>query len=257
MEYPPPPPDRMHLQHQPPPQQPPPHMGPGGAYGPMPSPAQPQAAFPQGGMGTGAAPERPATRPASATAAAVTALLLAAAGAWGAYAVVKSIQDELAWLAGSQWGDRTFTEILMRGQFLEVLAIHLGIYAFLLVCGLITAPLILKGKAGGRIFGLVWAIVAVLAAAFLVWSFIDNYATWNEYYNLPGQPNPFVQRGIRDGAVVVLSVLFLVLTTVPGVRAWTPGKPSNALIMMVPMGQQQPGPYGPQQPPYQQYPHQQ
>lgn len=226
------------------------------------------AGMPQmGGMvqGGGAEPQRPETRPGIATAAGVSMLLLAAVSAWGIYAIVKSATDQLSYMQNSDfsYGDTTFMEIMTRGPLHSISIIPLIAFAVLLVCAFITAPLLLKGSAGARIFGLIWGFGAILAAGFLSWAMYENYLIWGEYYALPGQPNPFVMAITRHIAFCVLALVIVVLLFTPGVRAWTPSKSAGPIILMVPMGQpqgQQPGPYGQQQqfnqyqPPQQQQP---
>lgn len=226
------------------------------------------------GMAQGhpAAPERPATRPGSATFTAVAMGLLAALSAWGVYAIAESIQAEREWFAGSDWADQSFTEMLFRGTFERMLAVPMGIFLFTFLAAAVTAPLILKGKLGGRVFGFIWSILLILASAYLIWALVDAYQTWAQFYRLPGMNNPFYLRVFREIAFAALTLLVFVLLMTPGVRAWTPGNPSSAAIVMVPMGQpqqtgpygqapqtgpygQQAGPYGPPQPPRQQSPY--
>jgi hypothetical protein len=213
-----------------------------------------------GGMvqGGAAEPQRPETRPGIATAAGVAMLLLAAVSAWGIYAIAKSATDQLAYIRSSDfdYGDTTFMQIMTRGSLSSIQIIPLIVFAVLLVCAFITAPLLWKGSAGARIFGLIWGFGAILAAGFLSWALYDNYMIWGEYYSLPGQPNPFVMAITRHVAFSVLVLVVVVLLFTPGVRAWTPVKSAGPIIMMVPMGQmqgQQPGPYGQPQQQFNQY----
>ncbi|MFG3339106.1 hypothetical protein [Glycomyces sp. NPDC048151] len=211
---------------------------------------------PMGGMAAPQGPaERPATRPGAATFLVVLLWLAVALSIWGIVNLLRIAQS----FAANFDSYSVFDGFFLAGSIPPV--IELGVQMVTLIGALICAPLIMKGKAGGRIFGVIWSIVCVLGTGFLLAFVFVDYA--NGYYDfppLPGQMNPAVPAfgwGIGD---FVLALTIFVLLLVPGVREWTPAKPATALIMMVPMGgqqaPQQPGPYGqqPGYPPQQQQP---
>lgn len=208
--------------------------------------------FPQVPAPSGAAaPQRPETRPGSATFAVVAVWLLAALCAWSIYNAIRVA------IAMSEYTYSLF-DAFFYGAGLPS-GVILVIQATILICAVITAPLLTKGKAGGRIFGIVWSILAVLAyglmLVFVILGYLDGaYAR----PPLPGQMNPVVPAFGWGIGRVVLALVIVILMFVPGVRAWTPVKPASALVMVVPMGGPQaplqPGPYGQPQQQYQQQP---
>jgi hypothetical protein len=223
---------------------------PGTAMGGMPGTA--------GGVAMGASgpiePERPATRPGSATFTAIAMLALAGLAVWSTINLVRFVVDYSRFTPG------LFDAFFVAGMRPPV--IDLTIHAITIICALITVPLILKGKAGGRIFGVIWSILAFLGAGliltFVIFDYVDGYY---DLPPLPGQIDPVIPAfGWSIGRLALTMLVFILLLT-PGVRAWTPTRPATAFVMMVPMGQpvapQQPGPYG-QQPQQQQsgYPQQ-
>ncbi|MEV3935015.1 hypothetical protein AB0K52_03395 [Glycomyces sp. NPDC049804] len=218
---------------------------PGAAMGGMPG-AAPMGAImaPQGASG----PERPATRPGAATFTAVAMLLLAALSVWNTVNLMRFV------IAYSEYTYSLFDAFFVAGTWPPF--IFLTVFALCIVCPLITAPLILKGRAGGRIFGVIWSVLAVLGAglilAFVTIDYIDGMY---DLPPLPGQVNPVIPAfGWSIGRLALALLVFILLLT-PGVRAWTPGKPPTPLIMVVqeqPQAPQQTGPYG--QAPQQQYP---
>jgi hypothetical protein len=208
--------------------------------------------FPQGPAPSGAVePQRPETRPGSATFAVIAVWLLAALCAWSIFNAIRVA------IAMSAYTYSLF-DAFFYGAGLPT-GVILLIQATILICAVITAPLLTKGKAGGRIFGIVWSILAVLAyGLMLVFVILDYLDGYYDLPPLPGQMNPVVPAFGWGIGRVVLALVIVILMFVPGVRAWTPGKPATALIMVVPMGgpqaPQQPGPYGQPQQPYQQQP---
>ena len=240
MSYPPPPPDRMHLQYQPVPPQPP----------------QQQASpgYPQPGA---AGPERPASRPGAAT--------LAVTAVWAMAALMGyfTVDMVLTWMDHPHlYGDIGFFEVLLLGDFPQV-GVVMATFAVFLVCAVITAPGLAKGKAGSRVFGIVWTSVA--APVFATYTVLD-YTALALFPVLPGEPDPRTPILAWGAARFALALLIFILLLTPGVRAWTPGRPSTLVVMMPqgqqphpyyqapypPQGQQPPGPpqpYSPQ-PPY-------
>jgi len=125
---------------------------------------------------------------------------------------------------------------------------------------LISAIGLNKGRAWGRVLTVVWTSVLILGFGFLEVLAVREYLVYRDFL-IPPQQLPVLLNVIRDVACVILLIAVFIAVLTPGVKAWTPGKPSTPLIMMVPMGQpqsQQPGPFGQQQqggyPPQQQQP---
>ncbi|HEX2144174.1 MAG TPA: hypothetical protein VHG10_06685 [Glycomyces sp.] len=209
-----------------------------------------------GGMAGGApgarpgAPERPATKPGSVTFTVVlTALLLALTG----WLVIDSIRV-LIMLGNSGPGLDFQYMSPMYGSFRLMLSAIVGFAV--LVGALCTAIGLHRGKFGARVFTIVWTSVLLPAWGFLA---LNQLLTYLDYHDLvpPPQRTAWNIALAHEVAVLVLVLAIFIAVLTPGVRAWTPGKPSGALIVMVPMGQQQapqqPGPYGrPQGPPMQQ-----
>ncbi|MCC3762349.1 hypothetical protein K3N28_04615 [Glycomyces sp. TRM65418] len=242
MTMPPPPPDRMHLQYRPVPPPPPGSprpqtAGPGGAYGPL--------QRPMGGMAAGGAaePQRPAARPRAVAIAAIALGLLAAVAAWQIWLYIEDILGYLEWARenGSR-NPESYTLVgeLFSGTFPQPGA-WVAAYAVVLVCAVITIPALLKGAAFGRIFGLVWSIPAIVTGGYALYRSIDVY---NELFAVTGMPlfsgpEPYGWYLAADTAFLTAALAVFVFTLVPGVRAWTPVKPSGPIPMMVPMGQPQ------------------
>ncbi|WP_133884386.1 hypothetical protein [Glycomyces sp. NRRL B-16210] len=208
-----------------------------------------------GGFGAGAAPQRPETRPTSVAVTAVALGAFAALAIWQIIAGVTALQEMLNWFKERDfpsWEDRTLVDEMFSGQFPQ-LGHQVVALAVLVIGAAIIVPLLLKGSLGGRVLGIIWSIPAVLITGFIAYVVINDY---NRYYSdLPlfGGPAPMGPGILRTTAVAVAALLVFILMMTPGVRAWTPGNPSTAAIVMVPMGQpQQTGPYGqaPQAGPY-------
>lgn len=188
-----------------------------------------------------AAPERPENRPMSATVAAVALGLLSALLAWESYEIVSSTLEgmRMAEESGFDSGSGLYDQLFF-GAFPQLGQIMVAYLAFLL-CAILTGLLVLKGKLGGRVFGLIWAPIAAAAIGYVLSHFYEQ----SSFYP-PGMPNPYRMILILNGSMAVLAVAVFVLLLTPGVRAWTPSNPSAPLIMVVPMGQPQQG-YGQQQ----------
>jgi hypothetical protein len=211
-------------------------------------------------QGGAAAPQRPETRPGAVNIAAVVLGLLAAMAAWQIWLFVRSILDFLEWAReNGTWssGSYSFADELFSGAFPQS-GVWIIAYSVLVVCAAITIPALLKGSAFGRIFGFLWSIPAIIVGGYAVYLAIDFYNTFIAGTGRPvfSGPDPFGWYMTADIAFATAALAVFVFMLVPGVKAWTPTKPSAPLIMMVPMGQpqmqQQPGPYG--QPPQQQQP---
>ncbi|WP_205326238.1 hypothetical protein [Glycomyces sp. YM15] len=209
-----------------------------------------------GGMARQAptAQPRPETRPGAATFSAVLLGLLSALLAWESYQIVGDTLESMrrAEENGFDGGQGLYGR-LFYGAFPQFGHFMVAYLAFL-VCAVITGLLILKGKHGGRVFGLIWTPLAAAAIGYAATHFYGYYRLYP-----PIGPNPMRIILIATVAMAVLAVASFISMLTPGVKAWTPPSPSAPLIMMVPMGQpqapQQPGPYGPQQghqqqPPY-------
>ncbi|MCD0443048.1 hypothetical protein LO763_05330 [Glycomyces sp. A-F 0318] len=217
MSYPPPPPDRTHLQYQPvPPPQP--HQGPG-------------VLPPAGG------PERPGP----ATLAVLAVWALAALMAYFTVDLVLTSMDQRHFF--DEYG---YVEMLFLGDFPQVGVVMIT-YAVFLVCAVATAPGLAKGRAGARIFGIVWTSVAI--PVFVTYTVL-NYQALALFPPLPGEPDLRISIFGWGAARLALALLIFVLMLTPGVRAWTPTRPAAALVVMVPHAQQ---PYGQQ--PYPSQPH--
>ncbi|THV43607.1 proline-rich domain-containing protein [Glycomyces buryatensis] len=233
------------------------------------------------GMAMGAPQvERPAVRPQAATIAVFAAWALAVVGAFGFYVIISAAMDEDAFL-------------FARAASIDVLAygdqwLHVGVPIFgfpvVLVCAVITAIGLAKGRAGARVFGVILSVFVIVLGATMLFAFSSEFEGFAEQYSEyqeavdAGAPvfddletvhRYWVMSAISRWALVALSVALLALMLMPGVKAWTPKQPPRPLIMMVP-GQpaqpmmqpqaaagygppQQPGPasYGP---PHQQTP---
>lgn len=213
------------------------------------------------GMGAPSEPERPASRPGLATFAVIAIWLFAALTAYGIYVPVASIME------AAEWTGRSFFEVLTSGR-VEVYGWGgILLMPVLLICAVITAPLLTKGRTGARIFAVIWSIAAMPLTATLLWFTNDEYQSFRRVWlDMAGTPSDFGGIGAANtewiiliasqALLVILSLLIFVLMLLPGVKRWTPSKPKTPLIMMVPMGQMQgapqqappPGGYAPQGP---------
>jgi hypothetical protein len=190
-----------------------------------------------------AEPQRPETRPGAATLAVVAIVLLALVSAWGVFNQIRPIPDMAA-------GDAAMLGGRPIGGMLPPWIGFIG-NTVVFIGALIAAPLLLKGKSGGRIFGIIWAVFAVLVFATVLTGVVLDYL--DGYYDFPvfpGQIDPKVPAFGWSIGRFALGLFVFVLLLTPGVRAWTPARPVSALIVVVPQAQ----PYGPQQAPYQQQP---
>jgi hypothetical protein len=197
------------------------------------------------GNAFGAAPqgpaERPETRPGAATFMLVALGLILAICVWTLYGAIRSLL-----MLNNTFGTDFNDPALLYGSRLPLME---GLAAVLiLVCALISAIGVQRGKAGGRVFTLVWTPMLFLAAGFSTFSITMEAVHFLDLM-LPQARTNWIIVLVRDYALLTLIVVAFIAALTPGVKAWTPGKPATALIMMVPMGQpqpQQPG-YGPQQ----------
>ncbi|MEU6861473.1 hypothetical protein AB0B28_21670 [Glycomyces sp. NPDC046736] len=205
-----------------------------------------------GGM-IGTAPqgpaERPATRPGSATFALVVIGAIMALTAWSLYGAIQSM------IAMNQAGMSPLDlRTPMMGAPYSLFITVAG--ALLLVCALITGLGLLKGKFGPRVFAYVWTPIILLLWAFAMIPLVDFYLVFRDFG--PGAAPQLTMMLIRECVIFALIIVVFIAALLPGVRAWTPGKPKAPLVMMVPMGQQPPQQgYQQQQPPQQGYPQQQ
>ncbi|RRR96807.1 hypothetical protein [Glycomyces terrestris] len=189
-------------------------------------------------------PQRPEKRPGAATFAVVAVWLLAALSAWSLVNDIRFLMAVSAEFYG--FGDALFIAG-HRPPVYDLIA-----HTVILVGALITAPLLAKGKSGGRVFGIVWSILATVFAGLMLTFVVIDYV--DGYYDLPplpGRIDPLIPAFGWTILRTALALLVFVLLLTPGVRAWTPGKPPSALIMVVPQPQGpygQPGPSMPQQP---------
>ncbi|MDN3238801.1 hypothetical protein [Glycomyces tritici] len=198
-----------------------------------------------------AAPQRPDTKPGGVTFTIVVLGLLIALGVWTIYGAVRLqlalsgsmvlAENDPAWFNGSR------------------LPLMAGIAAFLvLVNALISAIGLHRGKFGARVYTLIWTPVLILAAGFVAVSNLREFLVFADIMPPPMRTSWTVTLA-RDIAVAALVLTVFIAVLTPGVKAWTPGKPATALIMVVPMGQPQGGhpqqthpgyPQQQQQPPY-------
>lgn len=203
-----------------------------------------------------APPQRPQTRPGAVGVAAAVLGVLGATAAWQIWLHVNSVRQFVAWAQengiGSP-GDYSISAELFRGSFPQP-GMWVIAYATLLVCAAITVPVLLKGSAFGRIFGLIWSIPAILVGGYAMYILIRHYSTYIAGSGMPlfSGPTPFGWHLIAGIAFMAAALAAFIAMLVPGVKAWTPRNPSAPLIMMVPMGQQPPQQGYPQQ--HQQYP---
>ncbi|SDE50880.1 hypothetical protein [Glycomyces harbinensis] len=208
-------------------------MGPDGAV---------QGGTAQGGMVQGSAPQRPETKPGTVNFAIVVLGLLVLATGWSLYANVTTL------IAMNRAGVPTGIEYMAMGYGAFIVVVSISVLAPILVCALIAALGLNKGRFGARVFTIIWTSVLVLPWGFLVFGQVMDYLRYADAIPPPDRSSwtIAVARGV---AIVVLLVVAFIAVLLPGVRAWTPGKPATALVVMVPMGQPQPGPYGQQQAP--------
>jgi len=208
-------------------------------------------------QGAPAAPQRPETRPGSATFAVVLLCLLMAVSAWTEFEAVRGLIALNS--SGAALDPTLISPMYGTGRVVMVV----GVNGLVLVCALIAAIGLHRGSFGARVFTVVWTSVLVLAAGFLATSGLLDFIRYQDMVPPPTR-SAWTLTVVRELAVVVLILAVFIAAMLPGVRAWTPGKPTAALIMVVPMGQPQ-GPYGqpqqgqypPQQQPYGQAPQQQ
>ncbi|GAA1675198.1 hypothetical protein GCM10009830_22210 [Glycomyces endophyticus] len=186
-------------------------------------------------------PQRPETRPGSVALAAGAILLLAALAAWGVVNQLRMIGDfgaaETATLLGRPIGGMLPPWV------------HLVANTIAFIGALITAPLILKGRFGGRVFGNIWGSITLLGyGVILLGTVLDHADGYYDFGALPGQVDPVIPAFGWGIGRAVLAALVLVLLLAPGVRAWTPPRPASALIVVVPQAQYGAQPqYGPPQ----------
>ncbi|MCH7232931.1 hypothetical protein L0U85_19040 [Glycomyces sp. L485] len=174
-------------------------------------------------------PERPVARPGAATFAVIVLGLLTALWAWRVFGVLEVVHN---YTADSRSPYR-LSELLQLTWFWQAYGIPLLFGPVVVVCGVITAILLVKGRAGGRIFGVIWLSTAILPIAYMVYDLTMGYrAAWAEFVAPGTLPVWLILDYVRFGLIV----LALVTMFLPGVRRWTPRRPSSPMIMMVPMG---------------------
>jgi hypothetical protein len=179
-------------------------------------------------------PQRPDTRPGAATFMLVVLGLMMALCAWIIYGTVRVLMM-LHGAVGINFTDPA----AFHGARIPMLA---GISAFLvLVSALISAIGVHKGKFGARVYTLIWTPVLILTAGFVALSNIREFLVYADILPPPSRTSWTISI-VVDLVLVALILTAFIAALTPGVKAWTPGKPATALIMMVPMGQPQ-GPY--------------
>lgn len=226
-------------------------QAPGMGMGAMPG------AAPMGGMAQQGPAQRPDTKPGAVTFATVVLGLLMALAAWQLFAFARFMIR-----LNSDPEFAAFYDLGMGFRALGPTYLAAAASGLVLVFGLISALGLHKGRTGARVFTIVWTPILFLGIGFLVALAFREYLVYRDFIYPPERTAALIDQ-IRDISVVGLIIVAFIAVLTPGVRAWTPGKPSTALIMMVPMGQpqapQQPGPYGqpqggyPQQQPQQGY----
>jgi hypothetical protein len=188
-------------------------------------------------------PQRPETRPGSATFTVGAAVLLMLLCAW---AVFGTVQTMVALGRGDYGASFDFVGLAFGSGALLLTAAAAAVMS---VCGLITAIGVHRGRFGPRVFTIVWTSVMVPAWGSLAVSQLIQYLDYRDFL-LPGQTlYPALLTG-RNIVIAVLLVLLFVLVLTPGVRAWTPGGGGAPLIVVVPQSQgygQPQAPYPPQQ----------
>ncbi|MCD0446103.1 hypothetical protein LO763_21050 [Glycomyces sp. A-F 0318] len=203
----------------------------------------PGMAGPVGMAGAGqAAPQRPEAKPGAVTFAVVLMVLLMALAAWAVYSAAMAVY----WMTyGTMPMDAAAAWYGVRFPLMA------GTAAFLvLVCALISVIGLHRGSFGARVFTLVWTSVLVLACGFVAAPQLLDFLRFGDIAPPPVRTS-WLAAVARDVAITVLVIAVFIAALLPGVRAWTPGRGTAALVVMVPMGQPQaaqPGPYGPPQP---------
>ncbi|MEU6249684.1 hypothetical protein [Glycomyces sp. NPDC047010] len=197
-----------------------------------------------GGFAQGAAPERPATRPGTATFAAVLAGLVLAVAAWTAFGSIRS----LIALNNGGFGIEYVASSYGTGMILilAVAGVLTVVFAFITLLG------VLRGSFGARVFTTVWTSVLVLPWGLIGVAQTMDYVRYSRYALPPDKTPWLIGVGRQDLTALLVIVLFIAVLT-PSVRAWTPGKGGTALIVVVPQAQYGMPPQGQYGPP-QQYP---
>ncbi|RRR97308.1 hypothetical protein [Glycomyces terrestris] len=183
-------------------------------------------------------PQRPERRPRAVALAAAAIVLLGALGAWGVFNLLRPIPDlaahEAAVLGGRPIGGATPPWVHLLGD--------LTVFA----CAAVAAPLLFKGRFGGRVLGIVWAALALAVyLTVLAGTAVDHAGGFYDFTVPPGQVHPVAPAYAWPVGRAALALLALVLLLGPGVRAWTPRRQAGPLVVVV----QAPGPSGPGQQP--------
>lgn len=175
-------------------------------------------------------PERPASRPGTATFAVVVHGVLIALSLWTAYDIVTALvhyYGEVGGLGGSP---------LYASSIMTAGLIPLAVHSLLSLCALISGILVFRGLFGGRVFGTIWISVLLVPFGYLV--FLDlRLLSDARHFGLPPDTTASLVPLILSGVGLALLVCLFILLFMPGVRRWTPRRPATALVMMVPMGQ--------------------
>lgn len=201
-----------------------------------------------------AEPQRPETRPGSATFAMWVSILLMALTAWAVFGNVSS----LAALGNGMMPGPMDVQGMIYGSGLLLIMAAAGFAV--LVCALFSAIGLARGRFGPRVFTIVWTSVLGPAWIYLAVAQFLQYLDYRDFA-IPGQELYLMLVTGRNLATALLVVVLFILVLTPGVRAWTPGKPPAALIVVMPQaqgpsqgayGQPQQAGYGQQPPPQQQ-----
>ncbi|WP_194202019.1 hypothetical protein [Glycomyces albidus] len=176
-------------------------------------------------------PQRPEKRPGSATFAVTVSVLLMALTAWAVFGNVWSL---VALGSGGMAPGPTDVTGMIFGSGLLLIMAAAGFAV--LVCALFSAIGLARGRFGPRVFTIVWtSVMGVVWVPLAITQFLQ-YMRYRDFA-LPGQEFYQALLAGRNLATALLVVVLFIMVLTPGVRAWTPGRPPTALIVVVPQAQ--------------------
>lgn len=216
-----------------------------------------QGAPTAGAPGGAQEPERPATRPATVNVALIAFAALIGMFLWQAWEIFDAAREDTDGFSSG------FFEALQPAFYWEDYWYPLTIVLVALIGALTSALLLLKGKFAGRVLTFIWPPLVLAPYAYYLSVWAEEYSFYTEYPSelsddlmdptAASLPFSYVRAG--------LVVLVLIMVFLPGVKRWTPRRPSAPLVMMVQAPAQPMQQYGPpqqgapaQQPPMQQGP---
>jgi hypothetical protein len=184
-----------------------------------------QGAAPAAGFG--APPQQdPGPRPRSIV---VTTVAVAAVGALWAWFVWNLIRA-IGWYGDGEYGRGwEFTSLIRQWWFWEIHGVVFWGGPIVMVGALVTGITLWRGRAAGRILGIVWLSVAVLALAYRMQGVTQYYLDLPPY-----MPRTRVLIDLGLGFACLALMLFaLVMLFLPGVRQWTPLRPLTLPVLVV------------------------